>query len=123
MKFTDRYLGVKFGSRLNVIPLVNYITAKTRNMFGRLVNLAKAHWGLNTKIIRTIYKGLVLPLRSRRLGGQAKLTPNKKTPKRTATSAAGNNHGVPNQRRPGCTGSPDTYIPITKRENFTSSIT
>lgn len=62
MKLTDRYLGVKFGSRLNVTPLVNYITAKTRNRFGRLVNLAKAHWGLNTKIIRTIYKGLVLPI-------------------------------------------------------------
>ena len=62
MKLTNRYLGVKFGSRLNVTPLVNYITAETRNRFGRLVNLAKAHWGINTKIIRIIYKGLVLPI-------------------------------------------------------------
>ena len=62
MKPTVRYLGVYFGSRLNVTPHVNYITAKTRNVFGRLVNLTKAHWGLDTKIIRTIYKGLVIPI-------------------------------------------------------------
>lgn len=62
MKPTVRYLGVHFGTRLNVTPHVNYITTKARSTFGKLVNLAKAHWGLDTKIITTIYKGLVLPI-------------------------------------------------------------
>ncbi|KAK9295481.1 hypothetical protein QLX08_010208 [Tetragonisca angustula] len=57
-----RYLGVHFGTRLNVTPHVDYITTKTRNIFSGLVKLAKAHWGLNTKIIRIIYKGLVLAI-------------------------------------------------------------
>ena len=57
-----RYFGVHFGTRLNVTPHVDYITTKARNIFSGLVKLAKAHWGLNTRIIRILYKGLVLAI-------------------------------------------------------------
>lgn len=57
-----RYLSVYFGTRLNKSPHIDFITAKTRNLFARFVKFAKAHWGFNTKIIRTIYKGLVVPI-------------------------------------------------------------
>ena len=57
-----RYLGVHFGTRLNVTPHVDYITTKARNIFSGLVRLAKAHWGLNTRIIRILYKGVVLAI-------------------------------------------------------------
>ena len=52
-----RYFGVHFGTRLNVTPHVDYITTKARNIFSGLVKRAKAHWGLNTRIIRILYKG------------------------------------------------------------------
>ena len=49
-----RYLRIHFGTRLNVTPHIEFITAKTRNIFSGFIKLAKAHWGLNTRIIKTM---------------------------------------------------------------------
>lgn len=62
MKSKVRYLGIHFGTRFSIQPHIDYITEKTRKLFSGFVKLAKEHWGLNTRIIRTIYKGLVLPI-------------------------------------------------------------
>lgn len=62
MKNKVRYLGVHFGTRLNITPHIEHITAKARNLFAGLTKLAREHWGLTTKTIRTIYKGLYLPI-------------------------------------------------------------
>ena len=57
-----RYLGIIFGSRLSISPHIDYITAKTKRLFAGFSKLAREHWGLNTKVLRTIYTGLVLPV-------------------------------------------------------------
>ena len=43
MRPTVRYLGVKFGTRLNVKPHID-ITTKARNLFSGFMKLARTHW-------------------------------------------------------------------------------
>ena len=62
MQHKIRYLGVHFGTRLNIIPHIDYMTSKVRKLISGFIKLARAHWRLNTKAIRTIYKGLVFPI-------------------------------------------------------------
>lgn len=62
MKPIVRYLGVYFGTRFNVAPHVNYIATKTRNMFNKLSQIAKARWGLNHRSMTVLYKGLFIPI-------------------------------------------------------------
>ena len=62
MRPVVRYLGIHLGTRMNITPHINYITEKSRNVFAGLVKLAKEKWGLTTKIIRSLYTGLVLQI-------------------------------------------------------------
>ena len=62
MKPVIRYLGIHLGTRMNITPHIKYVTEKSRNLFAGLVKLAIEHWGLNTRIIRIIYTGLVIPI-------------------------------------------------------------
>ena len=47
---------------MNITPHIKYVTEKSKNLFAGFVKLAREHLGLDTKIITTIYTGLVIPI-------------------------------------------------------------
>lgn len=49
-----RYLGIHYGSRLNITPHVNYISTKSKEIFNHLAGIPKTTLGLNTKTMRTL---------------------------------------------------------------------
>lgn len=57
-----RYLGIHFGTRLNVAPHIHYITSKSKLIFNKLSHLAKAHWGITHRNMMTLYKGVFIPI-------------------------------------------------------------
>lgn len=59
---TAKYLGVKFGTRLNITPHIEYIVNKTKIIFNKLAHVARAHWGINQKSMSTLYKGIFIPI-------------------------------------------------------------
>ncbi|KAG7196382.1 hypothetical protein KM043_018806 [Ampulex compressa] len=59
---TVRYLGIHFGTRLNISPHVTQICNKARRLVNRLSIVAKTHWGLNCRTMRSLYKGLFVPI-------------------------------------------------------------
>ena len=54
MKPIVRYLSIHKGTRMNITPHIKYVTEKSKNLFAEFVKLVREHWGLDTKIIRTI---------------------------------------------------------------------
>lgn len=62
MKPVVKYLGVKFGTRLNIMPHIHHISEKSKKTFNALATIAKANWGLNNKTLVTIYKGVFVPV-------------------------------------------------------------
>lgn len=46
-----KYLGIHYGSRLNITPHVNYIN---KEIFNHLAGISKTTWGLNTKTMWTL---------------------------------------------------------------------
>ena len=54
MKPVVRYLGIHLGTRMNITLHIKYVTEKSKNLFAGFVKLVREHWGLDTKIIRTI---------------------------------------------------------------------
>lgn len=59
---TAKYLGIHFGTRLNITPHINSITNKTKQIFSRLAHVAKAHWGINYKNMHTLYRGVFISI-------------------------------------------------------------
>lgn len=62
MPQSARYLGIQFGTRYNITPHINYITTKSRNIFNSLSHIAKSQWGLNHNSMKTLYKGIFIPI-------------------------------------------------------------
>lgn len=56
------YLGLHIGTRFNITPHVNHICNKTKKIFNLLVHVARAKWGINTKNMNTLYKGIFIPI-------------------------------------------------------------
>lgn len=57
-----KYLGMYIGTRLNITPHINYISSKGKEIFNKLASTAKATWGLNSKTMRTLYRGIFVPI-------------------------------------------------------------
>ena len=56
-----KYLGIYIGTRLNITPHINYISNKGKEIFN-LASTAKTTWGLNSKTMKTLYKGIFIPI-------------------------------------------------------------
>ncbi|KAI4474758.1 hypothetical protein M0802_015459 [Mischocyttarus mexicanus] len=57
-----KYLGVILGTRFNMTAHVNYISNKSKMVFSSLARVAKTNWGLGCKVMKTIYKGVFVPV-------------------------------------------------------------
>lgn len=64
LKFSDkvRYLGVLFGTRLSVGPHVSFVCSKSKTLFYKLSQVARANWGIQYNELLFIYKGLFIPI-------------------------------------------------------------
>lgn len=56
-----RYLGVDFDERLGVSTHIKRITENATSAFHMMARLARTSWGLNSKTLMTIYKGITVP--------------------------------------------------------------
>jgi hypothetical protein len=57
-----KYLGIHFDSRLSFNKHIEQIADKSRALTYMLNITAKLHWGLGNKSLKTIYKGVIVPL-------------------------------------------------------------
>ena len=57
-----KYLGVTFGKSLTTSDHVDRLCRKTKEFFDRLARIVKSKWGLGYKSLRTVYKGVFVPI-------------------------------------------------------------
>ena len=57
-----KYLGIYFDSRLTFYKHIEHITEKSRTLIYMLSKMAKLHWGLGHKSLKTVYEGALVPL-------------------------------------------------------------
>ena len=59
-----KYLGILIDKRFRFALHIEYITDKAIKLIHALAKSAKIHWGLNSDVTKTIYKGAILPILS-----------------------------------------------------------
>ena len=57
-----KYLGIHFDSRLTFYKLIDQLANKSKALIYMLSRIAKLHWGLGHKSLKTIYEGAIVPL-------------------------------------------------------------
>lgn len=64
LRFSEnvRYLGVRFGQRLNIGAHVSFVCAKSKMLFYKLSQVSRKNWGIRYKDFLVIYKGLFIPI-------------------------------------------------------------
>ena len=67
----SRYLGVTYGTRMNITPHINYIYNKSKTILSQFARVAKSTWGLNNSIMESLYKGVFIPIISYAAAGWA----------------------------------------------------
>lgn len=60
-KNSVRYLGIHFNRGMGVGAHCSYLSAKLGSLFNRLGKLARATWGLRSRALSVIYKGVFVP--------------------------------------------------------------
>ncbi|CAI6376796.1 unnamed protein product [Macrosiphum euphorbiae] len=58
---TAKYLGVYLDPRRSFWDHIEYVSQKSRDMYGRMRRLRSANWGMGQLAARTIYRGVFLP--------------------------------------------------------------
>ncbi|KAI4473346.1 hypothetical protein M0802_016170 [Mischocyttarus mexicanus] len=66
-----KYLGVVIGTRFNMSTHITYVSSKSKVIFSKLASVARSNWGLSTKTMKAIYKGVFVPIISYAAAGWA----------------------------------------------------